>query len=202
MMGGMGNDDTALVSPAAELSMPLLENPDDRFSPTNGDGAARAGVAQQLGLGRELQGGAPHAPAAAAPPATTATALVPAPAPAAPAAETAMEEAVEGRGGDMWTAEEDRTIDEGVRLEGSAGARSPRSCPAARRAAAATGGCARRSATSRPTAAPSAAPSPFCRAPRRGPHLEAPQVERRDHRRRGGPADVGFRGELPSELVV
>ena len=29
-----------------------------------------------------------------------------------------MEEAVEGRGGDMWTAEEDRTIDEGVRLEG------------------------------------------------------------------------------------
>ena len=205
MMGGMGNDDTALVSPAAELSMPLLENPDDRFSPTNGDGALLAPAwAQQLGLGLgELPGGAPHAPAAAAPPPATATALVPAPAPAAPAAETAMEEAVEGRGGDMWTAEEDRTIDEGVRLEGLRWREVAEKLPGRT-----ASGCRNRWVRTQERnfaadgRAVRGAVAVFAALRAEGRISKRHKWERRDHRRRGGPADVGFRGELPSELVV
>ena len=94
------------------------------------------------------------------------------------AQEAAAEEAAGkgGKHGDMWTAEEDLTIDHAVRpnltrktptptlpltltrtrcaFAACGGRRWPRCCPAGPRAAAATGGCATRSGSSRPPAWP------------------------------------------------
>ena len=114
-----------------------------------------------------------------------------------------MEEAVEGRGGDMWTAEEDRTIDEGVRLEGLRWREVAEKLPGRT-----ASGCRNRWVRTQERnfaadgRAVRGAVAVFAALRAEGRISKRHKWERRDHRRRGGPADVGFRGELPSELVV
>ena len=202
MMGGMGNDDTALVSPAAELSMPLLENPETTGShrPT-----ATARCSRRRGRSSSASASA-SSRAARRTPRRPQRRRPPLPPPSSPRRrrrrpppKRRWRRRSRAAAATCGRPRRTRTIDEGVRLEGLRWREVAEKLPGRT-----ASGCRNRWVRTQERnfaadgRAVRGAVAVFAALRAEGRISKRHKWERRDHRRRGD----GFRGELPSELVV